>query len=331
MKVDIVKTLIRRAKQKRRRVVLPEAEDERVLLAAIELARDQIAEPVLVGNPHDIAAALKSRGARLDGITIENPVNSKHLPHFTEIYLQARPKASNKVVTRLLSKPLFFAALMVRAGAADALIAGAANPSARVIEAGLMGIGTSTDINTPSSFFLMVVPSIDGGEARHLVFADCALNVDPDPATLADIALASAASAERLLGEPARVALLSFSTKGSARHPHVDKMTQALEIARARAPALAIDGELQADSALVPRVANLKLAEPGEVAGQANVLIFPDLNAGNISYKLTQYLAGAQAIGPILQGFNRPVSDLSRGASAEDIIASTVIALALAE
>ena len=177
----------------------------------------------------------------------------------------------------------------------------------------------------------MVIPTENGGNSRHLLFADCALNVDPDSQTLADIALASAASAERLLSEPPRVAMLSFSTKGSARHPHVDKINEAVTIARARDPSLAIDGELQADSALVPRVANLKLDQPGDVAGKANVLIFPDLNSGNISYKLTQYLAGAQAIGPILQGFNRPVSDLSRGASAEDIVASTIVALALAD
>jgi phosphate acetyltransferase len=292
----ILERLLERARARRGRIVLPETNDERIVEAARRLRDEGIAEPIL---PTDLEA---------------NP----RLADYAALY-----PGNPKIGARAVRKPLLHAGMMVRAGDADAMLAGVAHPTARIIEAGMMTVGLAPGIKMPSSFFLMVFPE------RVLVFADCAVNVDPDPETLADIAIASAANYRRLTGEEPRVAMLSFSTKGSAQHAHVDKVVAALEIARKRAPDVAIDGELQADAALVESVARKKLKELGQVAGRANVLVFPDLDSGNIAYKLTQHLAGARAIGPILQGFAKPVSDLSRGASVDDVVTTAAVLLAM--
>jgi len=326
--MDIINTFKEKAKAGNFKIVLPEGNDARIIKAARQLKDEGIADPIVLGKEEKIAEAVKEAGVDLEGIEIINSRTSEKIDFYTEKYVEGRDDLSPRVARRMVMKPLFYGGMMVKTGDAHAMVAGAATATATVIQSGALTAGFAPGINTPSSFFLMIVPEFQGEKDKLFVFADCAVNIDPTPEELADIALASAESGGKLLGEEPRVAMLSFSTKGSASHDHVDKVTKALEIAKSRSPELAIDGEFQADSAIIPRVAAKKVKDESNVAGKANVLIFPDLDSGNIAYKLTQYLAGAAAVGPFLQGFAKPISDLSRGASVEDIVAASAITLA---
>jgi len=324
----IIEHYLEKVKDRDLVLVLPEGHDERVVKAARIIKDRGIAKPILLGKNGAIAKAKEQAGVDLTDIEIIDPKESVHLEAYIEKYRAEREDMPEGVARRLVSRPLFFAGMTVKAGAADAMVGGVAHATASLIQASVLTIGLQPGIQTVSSYFLMVIPKFQDEINKKFIYADCAVNIDPSAEELADIALASAASAEKLLEEEIRVAFLSYATRGSATGSSVDKVKTALALAKERNPSLAIDGEFQADTAIIPRVAAKKVKDDSEVAGKANVLIFPDLDAGNISYKLTQYMAGAQAIGPFLQGFAKPISDLSRGASVEDIIAAATITLA---
>jgi phosphate acetyltransferase len=335
--VDVVAACYRRVRGCGLPVILPESDDDRVLTAASRLLTEQLATPVLVGQEGAVAERAAELGICLDGARVIDPTTYPELPRVAGTIASRRERLSADSAARLLQKPLYFAAGLLANDHVAAMVAGAANPTRRVIEAALMAVGLAQGITAPSSFFLMQCPHAGEGVAQDVIFADCAVNADPDAETLAGIARSSAATARRLLGVEPRVAMLSFSTHGSAVHSHVDKVRAATAIVREREPALAIDGEVQGDAALSATIAQRKLKpQPGDegrprAAGAANVLVFPDLDAGNIAYKLVQYLGGARAIGPFLQGFRRPVCDLSRGASVDDIVVACVVSLALGQ
>lgn len=330
MTSPLLEQLQRKARSSPCRVVLPEAGEEKILQAARRVRDMNIAYPLLVGNPEAITALASALGLSLEGLTVVDHNDGEIIDSYTDEYTRRHPDFPASAIKRRLKKPLYFGAMMVAAGEADCLVAGLAHTTGEVIMAGEMIIGLAEGISTVSSMGILSVPGYEGPEGDLLAIADCAVLPAPTPAELADIAISTADTVRRLLGWEPRVALLSFSTKGSASHERVDQVLEALVQVRRRRPDLLIDGELQLDSALVPEVAARKIPAGSPVAGRANVLIFPDLNAGNIGVKLVQRFARAMAYGPLLQGFARSVSDLSRGAPVEEIVGAVTMAVVCA-
>jgi phosphate acetyltransferase len=313
---EFLARLIGQARPLRKRIVFPEGSDARVLAAAARLAREGVAHPILVGA---------APAGAPDGVTFADPAASDSARYANLLRERRRAKGITEVEARELARqPLYFAALMVAAGDADGSVGGVVHTTAATVRAALHAVGMAPGARLVSSAFLMALPNREFGANGLVAFADCVVVIDPSPVELADIAISTAETTRRLVGVEPAVALLSFSTKGSGRHAHVDKVVEALRIVRERAPQLNVDGELQADAALVAAVGQSK-ARGSTVAGRANTLIFPNLAAGNIGYKLVERLAGATAIGPVLQGLAKPANDLSRGSSADDIFNAAVI------
>ena len=314
--IDVIKE---RAKQDKKRIVLPESMVRRTFEAAANVLKEGVAELIIIGTPEEVKA--NSEGLDISKATIIDPHTYEKTNEYIDLLVELR---KNKGMTKeeaeklLLNEYMFYACIMVKAGDADGVVSGACHSTANTLKPALQIIKTKPGTKLVSAFFLMVVPDCELGEDGTFVFGDCGLNQNPNPEELAAIALSSAESFKLLVGKEPRVAMLSYSSMGSAKHADVDKVVEATKLAKELAPDLVLDGELQADAAIVPSVGATK-APNSKVAGYANVLIFPNLDAGNIGYKLVQRLAKAEAYGPMTQGIAMPVNDLSRGCSSKDI------------
>lgn len=324
--MELMKKLWESAKADKRKIVLPEGDEERTLVAAQKIVELGLAHIVLVGDSNKIQENAQKLNVNLDGVEIVDPNKSDRLETYINSFYELR---KNKGMTlekaeKIVRDPLYFGTMMVKLDDADGMVSGAVHTTGDLLRPGLQIIKTAPGVSVVSSFFIMMVPGSKYGEEGMLLFSDCAVNPNPTYEQLSAIAIATADTAKRLCKVEPRVAMLSFSTMGSADHEMVDKVRKATELAKELRPDLQIDGELQLDAAIVDKVAAQK-APNSTVAGKANVLIFPDLQSGNIGYKLVQRFANAEAIGPMCQGFAKPINDLSRGCSSEDIV--NVVAL----
>ena len=320
--MDLISSIIERAKANKQRIVLPEATEERTLTAADRVLADGVAEIILIGNPAEVMALADKLGLKnIDKATIIDPENHDKKEEYAQLLCELRRKKGMTIeeARQKVLDPLYLGCLIIKAGDADGQLAGAQNTTGNVLRPALQIIKTTPGISVVSGAMLLITQTPQYGENGVLVVGDVAVTPVPDAAQLGQIAVCTAQTAKAVAGfEDPRVAMLSFSTKGSAKHEAVDKVTEALKVAQELAPELKVDGELQADAALVPSVGESK-APGSAIAGHANVLVFPSLEVGNIGYKLVQRLGNADAIGPILQGIARPVNDLSRGCSIDDI------------
>lgn len=324
--MDVLKNFKEKAASELKTIVLAEGEDERIVRAAAEVESQGIAQIVILGSQESIEADAEEYGVDLSGVEIIDPENSDYIEEFRDEFYELR---KHKEITKeeaetAVKDPLYFGTMMIYTGKADGMVAGAANATGNVLRPAFQIVKTAEGISTVSSAIILVLKDKSFGEEGVLVLSDCAVNPEPNSEQLAEIAITTADTAESLLGFDSKVAMLSFSTMGSARHKNVENVQKAVKIAHQNAPHLKIDGEMQADAALVESVGQKK-APGSKIAGKANVLVFPDLQSGNIGYKLVQRLAGADAVGPILQGLAAPINDLSRGCSVADVVNVTAI------